>query len=504
MRIIPTLWLCSSLTVSAQNWALLNPAYKYNYCNDGSDTISNQIFVTHIDTLGPDSFRYELNKVVRRCDTCTTALGGSCDGCYLALDRAGEFGDACTTNGERWRLEHPGGYWEVMSTAPIGTSWLFDAGEGLTATVDTIVAAVVYGMPDSLKVVALSNGDTLTCSRDHGLMRWPGANGALDQIGEQMTASGVHVPPLPAFIAYQSGDVAQYSHGRWQIGMSAMEGESWTEKMTFISRTDHPDSIVFLVERITLHSVTWEIGPGQSQTVEYTWQDTGIWVASAAHLPFFTIIGSFPDLEIREQTLHLELTNELIISAEHGYDAEGHHQLSAKRYPFSANPPWWEAQSLFVDADTVMPGILALGTWNTVNSFDPAVVYRVGPGLVRYDAGFFEAGEYYHLDGAVIGGDTTGTLTPDDILLGIQRDAPRAHGPILFPNPAREHLSIRPGAFAGTDCRILHMNGTQILSFKLGSSGSRSIDVSDLPNGLYIVEVSSTSQVIRERLVIAH
>ncbi|HNK85042.1 MAG TPA: hypothetical protein PKL41_07565, partial [Flavobacteriales bacterium] len=89
--------LLSALALHAQNWALLNPAYKYNYSNDGSDTISNQIFITHIDTLGPDSFKYELNKVVVRCDTCTTVIGGNCNGCFLSLDQAGPFGGACTT-----------------------------------------------------------------------------------------------------------------------------------------------------------------------------------------------------------------------------------------------------------------------------------------------------------------------------------------------------------------------------------------------------------------------
>ena len=57
MRSILLLIALSGSAASAQNWALLNPAYKYNYSNDGTDTISNQIFVTHIDTLGVDSFR---------------------------------------------------------------------------------------------------------------------------------------------------------------------------------------------------------------------------------------------------------------------------------------------------------------------------------------------------------------------------------------------------------------------------------------------------------------
>ena len=66
------LFLSIGVLASAQNWALINPTYKYNYSNDGTDTISNQIFVTHVDTLGVDSFRYELNKIARVCDTCSS------------------------------------------------------------------------------------------------------------------------------------------------------------------------------------------------------------------------------------------------------------------------------------------------------------------------------------------------------------------------------------------------------------------------------------------------
>ena len=73
--------LCCALQcglLSAQNWALINPDYKYNYSNDGTDTISNQIFVTHVDTLGADSFRYALNRIGSRCEPCPDAPA-SCD-----------------------------------------------------------------------------------------------------------------------------------------------------------------------------------------------------------------------------------------------------------------------------------------------------------------------------------------------------------------------------------------------------------------------------------------
>ena len=51
--------------LSAQNWALTNPDYKYNYSNDGTDTISNQIFVMETQVLGLDSILYFMNPVAK-------------------------------------------------------------------------------------------------------------------------------------------------------------------------------------------------------------------------------------------------------------------------------------------------------------------------------------------------------------------------------------------------------------------------------------------------------
>ena len=60
----PTPLLCSFIRSSfCTELGLDQPDYKYNYSNDGTDTISNQVFVTHVDTLGVDSFRYELNRI---------------------------------------------------------------------------------------------------------------------------------------------------------------------------------------------------------------------------------------------------------------------------------------------------------------------------------------------------------------------------------------------------------------------------------------------------------
>ncbi|MBK8341315.1 MAG: hypothetical protein IPK99_15620 [Flavobacteriales bacterium] len=69
-----SLWCSAGLF--AQNWALINPAYKYNYSLGGTDTITNQIFATQWIRLGPDSFRYAFNLDRHGCDTSTVGAAG--------------------------------------------------------------------------------------------------------------------------------------------------------------------------------------------------------------------------------------------------------------------------------------------------------------------------------------------------------------------------------------------------------------------------------------------
>jgi hypothetical protein len=84
MRTLSTLLLITiTLLSSGQDWALINPAYRYNYSDDGTDTISNQIRVMEVDTLGVDSVLYTLNRIAFLCDSCPASLGGLCDGCFM-------------------------------------------------------------------------------------------------------------------------------------------------------------------------------------------------------------------------------------------------------------------------------------------------------------------------------------------------------------------------------------------------------------------------------------
>jgi len=157
MRLLALLFFCLSLTANAQNWALLNPAYKYNYSNDGTDTISNQIRVMQVDTLGPDSFRYELNRVVELCDTCAGP------NLHLWTD-APQFMQRTVNVGQSaWHFHGPGSF-VVFPPAPLGASWLFDTLANVQATITSIDTVDQFGSDVPRKTIGLSTGEVLIIS----------------------------------------------------------------------------------------------------------------------------------------------------------------------------------------------------------------------------------------------------------------------------------------------------------------------------------------------------
>jgi len=139
--------LCCALQcglLSAQNWALINPDYKYNYSNDGTDTISNQIFVTHVDTLGADSFRYALNRIGSRCEPCPDAPASCDNGSGVHTGMAQFIGGQILRSGAEIRLIDMDTLL-IIPWAPDAANWPSPSG-GL-ATILSSADTIIWGRP---------------------------------------------------------------------------------------------------------------------------------------------------------------------------------------------------------------------------------------------------------------------------------------------------------------------------------------------------------------------
>ena len=86
----------------------------------------------------------------------------------------------------------------------------------------------------------------------------------------------------------------------------------------------------------------------------------------------------------------------------------------------------------------------------------------------------------------MLGGDTIGTITPDDVLLGVNDQV--MTGQRIFPNPANDHLQLS-SVPPGTVCTILNATGQVLLTHTISSSAER-IEVSGLVPGFYVLNIA--------------
>jgi hypothetical protein len=197
-----------------QNWALINPAYRYNYSDDGTDTISNQIKVIHQEVLGPDTTHLEFNRTAQLCYDCWPD-------CALRLGIPQFLGASCTVSGTIWTFDEPIER-VIHSKAPVGEVWLFEPENGANATLTSIEEVELFGIVDSIRTMVTDIGDTVIWSKGMGVVRWSMHDSVpVELIGVQGLEIGVRIPSLWEFFPYQPGDIVETRLSTWTTSNSS-------------------------------------------------------------------------------------------------------------------------------------------------------------------------------------------------------------------------------------------------------------------------------------------
>lgn len=164
-------------TVAAQAW---NPfpngaTYLYTFQHmASSDTWLHGIKTDSVGTIGQDSVYY-FNRINRYFEMSETA-----NGCYgpidvsmqaIALGRQNYFGEymLLRANGDYDFVTTAQDTFRIRTQVSPGSSWIFTPGD--TATLDSIRAAVVLGVPDSIQYIRTTSGNNIHLSKQHGFVR---------------------------------------------------------------------------------------------------------------------------------------------------------------------------------------------------------------------------------------------------------------------------------------------------------------------------------------------
>lgn len=484
---------------SGQNWALLNPAYKYNYSNDGSDTISNQIFVTHIDTLGVDSFRYELNRIGVVCDTCPESLGGPCDGCFVWVDQPQFLQRTAVTSSGEWIFMDPDTFL-IRTDIEEGGTWVYSQQGPVIATVTAQISLDLFGIQDSLRTVVLSTGDTLLITKEHGLLRkaraQPGATFSL--IGLQGLGAGTLLPDHTAYFDYQEGDVLQYTHaGSWHDntgGMFDWHFFSGIQKIVITSRTemDQGYHVSFASGVEYLNGPPPYVGAWPT----YTLSGNIIFNDSTLFARFYPVF-SYPNQIVSCDCGYFappssSYTKCLVI---HSTDETGKHVIRS----FERSDEWGDNHGV-LSYDPV-PGYPQLFPFDGPTAYG---TFREGEGMTRSGANTnFEAWCDLQLEASLLDGDTTGTIHPDQGLFGSLGLHARMNGDwiSLAPNPATDELHIT--AQNPLEWWISSLDGSIHGSGQFSAASTRTIDVAKLNAGVYVLSGRTHQSSVSLRFMIA-
>ncbi|MBK7383664.1 MAG: T9SS type A sorting domain-containing protein [Flavobacteriales bacterium] len=448
-------------TALAQNWALLNPAYRYNYSNDGTDTISNQIRVMDVDTLGVDSFRYELNKVAERCIGCA-------DGCNIRVNLPQFLQRASVVSNDQWLFSDTNQL-VIRSRATLGVSWLFDPMNGTMATITNVTQEPLFGTMDSVNTLTTTLNDTVKWSKDHGIVLFHIHTGLrYELIGIQGPGLGQVVPSLEQFYRYQPGDVVQFSYSI----VSSLHPSSREERLHISQRTELPGRLEFTGYSYNRHvdiggRVTYSFSASRNWNIDIT-SGTGPMVSAPDEL---VNLGS-----------NSVSNNDPSIICKHRINENGYYVIKAES--FGSTSMFYLPDSLIEECNIAYIPILG---------YSSNLVLDNQLGLRLFSIGYGSSYNSTSIRGAIINGDTIGIVSSDDYFNVHMYDPPR-----LRPNPASDQVQL-PQEFVGKELSIFDLQGRLVQSIRPTDSSS-SLDVRSMQVGVFLLRVDGTDP---QRLVIA-
>ncbi|MCX6351012.1 MAG: T9SS type A sorting domain-containing protein [Bacteroidetes bacterium] len=203
--------------VYSQNWKPVNPQFAYHYFMD-KDSL-RQVFTLHVDSVkfvSGDSVYY-FNRMMGGCDTCTSDTFSVLGKQYsfskqsafiynkpLFLQREMNF-----SNDGIFKFSSPINY--ALHTKNTAT-WMFQSNKSISAKMVRVCDSSFLSLHDSVKYFLLSNGDTILLSKNYGILKFPqpySIHSYYRIVGVQGVA-GVFIPSFKDIYDFHIGDSFEY------------------------------------------------------------------------------------------------------------------------------------------------------------------------------------------------------------------------------------------------------------------------------------------------------
>ena len=477
-------------------WYPIQPSVQYNYKVDSSALpFSVIIRIDSIESTTP--IRYHLNKIVIACDTCINAqlVNDFFDSTYILIHQPqflGHYfskiaGNAFYFKGKSSFILRP--------CDTLGSSWLFDSTQNITATIIAKTAQPVLSVPDSLVIIRLSTNDTLICSKNAGLLRFPfkitgphfyqlaGYEGAMN--------AGIKLKRFHDFFDFNAGDVLQYTFRDDDYNSYPPILKGGRDKWTILSASVYSDSVVCTVKQTYLDSL--QIGGGIPVFTAYTTTFNIAFRDSAQHLS-----NVYPSQEITVSPYFIYNNGTRYIhKAEIGLDSRSKITKS-----FGQNCPdeYLDPGASGAAEATLFPNLF-------LNRNSSRIVGRElaeGLGFTSELFNNYATISQRCLVGFVKGGQSSGTVYNDDPL-SIKPISALQSRYICYPNPAADVVTIAGQTSSRTHASILNAIGESIQKVNLTEGQwTHPLSTSALANGIYFIVISTSTSKEVKKLIIQH
>jgi hypothetical protein len=477
MRTLSTLLLLTiNLLSFGQDWALINPAYRYNYSDDGTDTISNQVFVTGTELVGPDSIRFALNRTARSCMECPPP-------CNVQVQLPQFLKGNCLRTEQSWTFGDPTEL-EIRPHAQLGDQWVFRPTDGTLCNVDQQTVLELFGVEDSVKRFTSEVGDTVVWSKDHGIVHWHvQGEASYTLIGIKGPDVGRQIPSLAQFFPYQPGDVVEYAN-RY---VANMQSNTNYKKLTISSRTETDDQIILqgTMLRRWVHS---------SGSTEATYYANAAWIIDSAHVPMLRVLSAPPQHYVGPgpECEGYPRQNELSLVARHGIDTSGYYFVTTD----DIGPI-----TLFYPMDTVDQQCISVVGFGFQQ--ENHVLFRQNLGLVHYSAHHGFTKESFGIVGARIDGVEYGDMHSNEYFFTGISDPSSPEELGIYPNPADGQVSVDLGSIRSGSWRITDITGKVVSTGLLPATDKPQFDVTALPPSVYVLTLVADESRSSGRFAIA-
>lgn len=478
--------------LTAQNWAPINTTDKYNYKADTASAISHTLWVDSFGVLASDTFMFP-NRVVKHISP------------NLALKNQPQFLGWHVTNRANgmYIMDGDSSTITYYPSAPVGASYIYDAlSSPIQAYHIAVDTATVLGSLDSIKIILLSSGDTLIASKNHGFVQYPmeyGSNKYYRLVGIEGSRNlGEQVAKFEDFFNYAVGDSFWYYMDHWHI---AWNEQPWQSPPVLATR--------YIVSIDSIFSNGDTIGLSKQGYARYSYPVGGVpYLINSVS----TDVNNYPNTLVNDSM---------------DYTYGGHLNTPTARKDYFYNTPYlsifentlsypdygrefYRGSTTYTDSLGSVVKVFDMHYTQEFNMVGDTLLYmkaqmgrkvftsRLGVTSMSFNA--FEGGARSIMCAYRLAGDSAITILDDYLFtVGVEDNIQTTNFKLLG-NPVTSTIAIQLETQQPHTLTLYNLNGQHLFQQQT-SETNPTMDVSQLPQGVYLLEVRNKDGVHRQRVV---